>query len=142
MVNLGDPSHYCGTIHLALLSSAGQYLEDFRLNGKWLHNFWQLIYSTMKLVGHPMTRLFDHCTDQFDVFLRFLAMTEVDFWCLHSWDKITCEMDTTLSKRDPSKIQYWYFINFWHGILVSANFSYGIAVLGIPQCPPHLSSDS
>ena len=56
----------------------------------------------MKLVGHPMTELFDHCTDQFDVFLHFLAMTEVDFWCLHSSDKITCEMDTTLSKRDPS----------------------------------------
>ena len=83
-------------------SSAGQYLKDFRLNGKWLHNFWLLIYSTMKLVGHPMTGLFDHCTDQFDVFLRFLTMTEVDFWCLHSWDKITCEMDTTLSKHDPS----------------------------------------
>ena len=34
-------------------------------------------YSLMKLVGHPMTGLFDRCTDQFKVFPRFLAMAEV-----------------------------------------------------------------
>ena len=28
-----------------LLSNVGQYFEDFRLNGKWIHNFWQLLYD-------------------------------------------------------------------------------------------------
>ena len=49
-----------------------------------------------------MTELFDRCTYQFEVFTRFLAMAEVDFWCIHAWDKQTREMDTTLSKRDRS----------------------------------------
>ena len=55
----------------------------------------------MKLVGHPITWLFDRCTYQFDI-SRFLAKAEVDFWCIYScmleikntWDG----MDTTLSK--------------------------------------------
>lgn len=34
----------------------------FKHNGKWLHNFWNLI---LELLLHPMTRLFDHCTDEF-----------------------------------------------------------------------------
>ena len=33
-------------------------------------------------------------------------------------------------------MQYRYFIDFWHGISIFAYFSYGIAVLGTPQCPP------
>ena len=41
-------------------------------------------YSMMKLVGHPMTWLFDRCTDKFEIFSRFLAKVEVDFWCIHA----------------------------------------------------------
>ena len=41
----------------------------------------------MKLIGHPMTWLFDRCTDQFQTFSRFLAKAEVDFWRMHAWDK-------------------------------------------------------
>ena len=44
-------------------------------------------YSMMKLVGHPMTWLVDRCIDQFEIFSRFLAEAEVDFWCLHARDK-------------------------------------------------------
>ena len=33
-------------------------------------------------------------------------------------------------------MQYQYFGDLRHGILVFANFSYSIAVLGNPQCPP------
>ena len=47
-----------------------------------------------------MTGLFDRCIYQFEVFSSFLAMAEVDFCCLHAWDKQTRDMDTTLSKRD------------------------------------------
>ena len=32
---------------------------------------------------------------------------------------------------------YRYLDDFRRGISVFANFSYGIAVLGTPQCPPH-----
>ena len=32
-------------------------------------------------------------------------------------------------------MRYRYFVDFRHGIAVFANFSYGIAVLGTPQCP-------
>ena len=46
-----------------------------------------------------MTWLFDCWTVQFEIFSRFLAKSEVDFWCIHALDK-TREMDTTLSKRD------------------------------------------
>ena len=63
----------------------------------------------MKLVGHPMTWLFDRCTDQFEIFSRFLVKAEVDFWRIHASDKKnkqtnkkTCEMDTTLSKCQRS----------------------------------------
>ena len=31
---------------------------------------------------------------------------------------------------------YQYFVDFWHGISVFPNFSYGIAVLGTPNAPP------
>ena len=33
-------------------------------------------------------------------------------------------------------MRYRYLDDFWHGISVFAIFSYGIAVLGTPQCPP------
>ena len=36
-------------------------------------------------------------------------------------------------------MRYQYFVDFWHGISVFANFSYGIAVLGTPQCPPSMA---
>ena len=52
-----DPSRYCATVHLASVSTVFQYLEDFRLNGKWVHNFWQLNLPMMKFVGHLMTWL-------------------------------------------------------------------------------------
>ena len=32
-------------------------------------------------------------------------------------------------------MRYRYFVHFRHGISVCANFSYGTAVLGTPQCP-------
>ena len=89
----------------------------------------------VKLVEHPMTRHFDLCTGQFKIFSRFLAKVEVDFWCIQAQIKKR-EMDTTLSKRHRSQMRYRYFVHFRHGILVFANFSYGIAVLGTPQCPP------
>ena len=33
-------------------------------------------------------------------------------------------------------MQYWYLDDFRRGILVFHIFSYGIAVLGTPKCPP------
>ena len=53
------------------------------------------------------------------VFSRFLAMSEVDSGAY---------MLNAVS----------VFRRFWHGISVIANFSYGIVVLGTPQCPPSL----
>ena len=35
-------------------------------------------------------------------------------------------------------MRYRYFVDFRHGSLVVANFSYGIAVLGTPQFPPYV----
>ena len=35
-------------------------------------------------------------------------------------------------------MQYRYFVDFRLGILVFANFSYGIAVLGTPPPPPNV----
>ena len=49
----------------------------------------------MELLFHLMTGLFDRYTDKFEVFSRLLAMAEVDFWCIHAWDKQTSGMDTT-----------------------------------------------
>ena len=34
---------------------------------------------------------------------------------------------------------YRYFFDFWHGIPVFANFSYGIVVLGAPNVPPNMA---
>ena len=36
-------------------------------------------------------------------------------------------------------MRYRYLVDFRHGISVFVNFSYGIAVLGTPQCPPRQS---
>ena len=58
----------------------------------------------MKLVGHPITGLFDCCTNQFEVFSRFFTMAEFDCWCIsqciYAGENQSCEMDT--SKRDQS----------------------------------------
>ena len=35
---------YC-SFGLSYMSNVGQYLEEFRLNGKWIHNLWQLLYD-------------------------------------------------------------------------------------------------
>ena len=63
-------------------------------------------------------------------------MFEVDLWCIHAWGKQTHDMDTALRKRNWSYMRYWYFADFQHCISVFADFSYGIAVLGTPQCTP------
>ena len=47
-----------------------------------IRQFLTELYSMMKLVGNPMAELFDSCADHFEVFARFLAMVEVDFWCI------------------------------------------------------------
>ena len=60
-----------------------------------------------------------------------LAKAKADFWHIHAWDKQRHEKDTILSKRDRSQMQYRYFIDFGYGNSVFANFSYGIAVVGI-----------
>ena len=36
-------------------------------------------------------------------------------------------------------MRYRYFVHVGHGISVFVNFPYGIAVLGTPQCLPHLA---
>ena len=36
----------------------------------------------MELLLHPMTGLFDRWTDNIEVFSRYLAMAELDFWCI------------------------------------------------------------
>ena len=69
-----------------LLSNVGRYLVntlDLTVNEHTISDS----YSMIKLVGHPMTWLFDLCTDQFEIFSRFLAKAEVDFWCIQAWDK-------------------------------------------------------
>ena len=41
----------------------------------------------MKLVGHPMTGLFDHCVEQLEVSRFLAAIAEVDFSCIHASEK-------------------------------------------------------
>ena len=36
-------------------------------------------------------------------------------------------------------MRYQYLVDFWHDISVFLNVSYGIAVLGTPQCPPSMA---
>ena len=41
-----DGNHSIAVLFICtLLSNAGQYFQDFRLNGKWLQNLWRLIYD-------------------------------------------------------------------------------------------------
>ena len=40
----------------------------------------------------------DRCTDKFEVYPLFLAMTQVDFWCIHASDKTASEMDTNFEQ--------------------------------------------
>ena len=58
----------------ALMSDVGQYWKTLNLTV----NDYTIFDShfMMKLVGHPMTGLFDRCADQFEVFSRFFAMAE------------------------------------------------------------------
>ena len=92
-------------------------------------------YSMMKLVGHPMTLLFDRCTDQFEIFSGYLAKAEVDFWCIHAWDnqharQIQCLVSVTY----PTGISSIFDTVF--GYLPIFLWYCCIAVLGTPQCPP------
>ena len=72
-----------------------------------------------------MTGLFNHWTDQFKVFSCFLAMSEVDFWCIHNWGGKHVE-NVTNHKCGISISSNFFF----------PNFSYGIAVSGTPPPPP------
>ena len=38
----------------------------------------------MKLVGHRMTGLFDHCVDQLEDSRFLAAIADVDFSCIHA----------------------------------------------------------
>ena len=82
-------------------------------------------YTICDEIGHPLTssHVFSQC-------LRLISGAYMP------WGKQTREMDTTLTKRDRSQIRYRYFVNFWLGISIFANFSNCIAVLGTPRCPP------
>ena len=84
------------TLHWPPLSNVGQYLDDVRLNGNyytsdslwkiWLVESIQSIHNGL-WTWHDKSWLFDRCTDQFEIFSRFLAKAEVDFWCIRGWDK-------------------------------------------------------
>ena len=93
----------------ALLSNSGQYLEDFGLNSKWIHNFWQLIYDEIGRTSNYWAFQSLFWSIIFEVFSRFLLTAEVDFWCIHAWGKQTREMDKTSSKPDRSLMWYQYF---------------------------------
>ena len=80
-------------------------------------------YSMVKLVGHPMTWLFDLCTDQFEIFSRFLAKAEVDFWCIQAWDKKNTrdgynpEILATAKRGCNSLCCDSYYCKLWHSHL-------------------------
>ena len=80
----------------------------------------------------------DRCTDKFEVYPLFLAMTEVDFWCILASDKTASEMDTNFEQAWPIINAMSVFRRFSTRYFV-AKFSYGIGVLGTPQCPPKAS---
>ena len=95
--------------------------------------------SMMKLVVYPMTRFFDHCTDQFKVFSRFLAMAKVDSGVhMLEMNKHRDRYNLKLKCDRSSLIWYWYFVNFGYGISVFAKFSFSTSVLGtsLPTCLP------
>ena len=48
-------------------------------------NKWYLIYNEI-VVACIDRAVFDGCNDKF-VILHFLAMAEVDCWCINAWDK-------------------------------------------------------
>ena len=90
-----DPSRYCGTVHWALLSRSIS-VEDFRLNGNWIHNFWHLHYDEICRTSNDLAfrslyrSIRDLLTFSREGWGWFLAYT-----CTH-------EVDTTLSKRHRS----------------------------------------
>ena len=63
-------------------------------SGKWLHNLWPN-WKGMQWPGFSIVL-------PIKVFSPFVAMSEVDFWCIHTWGKQTREMDIVLSKREWS----------------------------------------
>ena len=65
-------------------------------------------------------------------------MTEVDFWCILASDKTASEMDTNFEQAWPIINAMSVFRRFSTRYFV-AKFSYGIGVLGTPQCPPKAS---
>ena len=73
--------------------------------GQYLRNIWKTSNqytisdgnSMMKLVGHPITWLFDRCNDQFEI-ARFLA--KVDFRCIY-----TCMLEIKKKKKHVRWIQ-------------------------------------
>ena len=69
------------------------------------------------------------------VFSRFLAMPEVDFWYMLELNKHARWIQLWL-KTWPITNVVSVFRRFWLGISIFANFSYCIAVLGTPRCPP------
>ena len=69
------------------------------------------------------------------VFSRFLAMPEVDFWHMLELNKHARWIQLWL-KTWPITNVVSVFRRFWLGISIFANFSYCIAVLGTPRCPP------
>ena len=85
----------------------------------------------MKLVGHPMTWLFDRWTDQFEIFTRFLAKAEVDVWCIHAWDK---------KKKDINAVSV--FCPCWTRYFGICQFSLRYCGIGYPPMPPSFSNGS
>ena len=83
-----------------LLSNVGQYVEDIRLNGKWIHNFRRLLYDEISRTSNNLAFWWLYRSTCDLTFTRegwgwFLVYTD-------AWYKKIREMDTTLSKRDRS----------------------------------------
>ena len=112
-----------------LMSNVGQYLEDFRLNSQWIHNFGQLLYD--QEIGATSNDLaFRSLYRSIRDLLTFSCegWLEVHCWCIHARDKKknkkTSEMDTAWPIINAVSV----FRRFSTRDNVFANFSYGIAV--------------
>ena len=89
-------SHFWLTVFGKRRSFTVLRYRSFALSCLMQINFWKTLdltvneytisnsCSMMKLVGHLMIWLFHRCTDQFEIFSRFLAKAEVDFWCIRA----------------------------------------------------------
>ena len=69
-----------------LMSNVGQYLEDFRLNSQWIHNFGQLLYD-QEIGGTSNHLAFRSLYRSIRDLLTFSreGWLEVDCWCIHSF---------------------------------------------------------